>query len=283
MTRTFLTTFRALILGCLAAALVVLSTGASTASAAATADKGRHEHAHGNGHGHGHDDVRKPFDLLQMNLCLSGYAGCYAKTQYPMILDETVGRIKANHADAVTLNEACSEDVARIAKRTGYSSRFATVIYNGAPLACKTPEGRGFFGNAVLTKDRIRASEDAPYSVFSGVEQRRWLCVTTVRGTDVCTSHLSTDGEAVGSTNSVQCAELSQILAHRGRPTVFAGDVNRKASCAPKGFWTVTDEAGVQSPGIQHAYGNLARPTVEVEHTTYTDHDAMVVRTRSGH
>ncbi|WP_190038434.1 endonuclease/exonuclease/phosphatase family protein [Streptomyces fructofermentans] len=281
MTRTMLTTFRTLILGCLAAALVTLSVGVPTASAAVTAESGRHDQARDHGHGHGHGAARKPFSLLQMNLCLSGYAGCYAKTQYPMILDETVSRIEANHARAVTLNEACSEDVTEIAKRTGYHARFATVIYKGAPLACKTPEGRGFFGNAVLTKDRIRSSEDAPFSVFSGVEQRRWLCVTTVRGTDVCTSHLSTDGEGADSTNSVQCAELARVLADRGRPTVFAGDVNRRSSCAPKGFWTATDAAAVQSPGIQHAYGNLATPTVEIEPTTYTDHDAMVIRTRA--
>uniref|UniRef100_UPI003980ABEC hypothetical protein n=1 Tax=Streptomyces sp. 058-1L TaxID=2789266 RepID=UPI003980ABEC len=139
---------------------------------------------------------QKPFTLLQMNLCLSGSAGCYAKTKYPKILDETVGRIKANQADAVTLNEACSTDVAQIAKSTGYHSRFATVIYNGSPLSCKSPQGRGVFGNAVLTKDEIRSSQDAPFSVFNGVEQRRWLCVTNVRGIDVCTSHLSTGGEA---------------------------------------------------------------------------------------
>lgn len=221
---------------------------------------------------------RPPYSLLQMNLCLSGYAGCFAGTQYPKVVDEAVERIKANDVNAVTLNEACSGDVAAIAERTGYHYRFATVIYNGGPLDCKTPNGRGEFGNAVLTKEAIKASEDAPYSVFSGVEQRRWLCVTTARGVDVCSSHLSTDGEAEGSTNSVQCAELGRVLASRGRPTIFAGDVNRHASCAPEGFWTLTDAEATQAAGIQHAYGNLASPAVELEATTYTDHDALVVR-----
>ncbi|WP_411120374.1 LAETG motif-containing sortase-dependent surface protein, partial [Streptomyces sp. 058-1L] len=81
---------------------------------------------------------------------------------------------------------------------------------------------------------------------------------------------------------SRQCAELTKVLANRGRPTVFAGDVNRHASCAPKNFWTVTDAAARQAPGIQHAYGNLPTPTVEIENTTYTDHDALIIRTRSG-
>jgi hypothetical protein len=223
-------------------------------------------------------DARPPYSLLQMNVCASGYAGCYPGTEYPKIVDEVVGRIKGNNVNAVTLNEACSGDVATIAARTGYHYRFATVIYRGAPLACKTPEGRGVFGNAVLTKEAIHASQDAPYSVFNGVEQRRWLCVTTARGLDVCTSHLSTDGEAPGSANSIQCAELTNVLASRKRPTIFAGDVNRHASCAPTGQWTLTDAAATQAPGIQHAYGTLTAPTLEIEPTTYTDHDALVVR-----
>ncbi|HCA85030.1 MAG TPA: hypothetical protein DEQ61_05790 [Streptomyces sp.] len=215
-----------------------------------------------------------------MNLCLSGYAGCYAGTQYPGVVDEAVARIQGSDVNAVTLNEACSGDVADIAARTGYHARFATVVHRGAPLPCKSPHGRGGFGNAVLTKEEIRASEDAPFSVFSGVEQRRWLCVTTMRGVDVCTTHLSTDGEAAGSANSAQCAELAQVLATRGRPTVFGGDVNRRSSCAPGSFWTLTDAAAAQVPGIQHAYGDLLAPALDIEPMTYTDHDAMVVRAR---
>lgn len=229
--------------------------------------------------GHG----RSPYSLLQMNVCSSGYAGCYPGTEYPKIVDEVAAKIEANNVDAVTLNEACSGDVAQVATRTGYHYRFATVIYKGAPLACKTPEGRGFFGNAVLTKDAIRASQDAPYSVFSGVEQRRWLCVTTARGVDVCTSHLSTDGEAPGTTNSVQCTELTAVLAARHRPTIFAGDVNRHASCAPQGFWTLTDAAAAKDPGIQHSYGTLAAARAKVLPTTYTDHDALLVHAELRH
>ncbi|PZG20075.1 endonuclease/exonuclease/phosphatase family protein [Nonomuraea aridisoli] len=260
MIRFSLTRPRALMLGGLTAAGLLLSP------AAAMAQPGNAQ------------DARPPYSLLQMNICDSGYAGCFARTQYPKVLDEVVERVQADDVNAVTLNEACSGDVAEIARRTGYHYRFATVIYNGAPLACKTPGGRGEFGNAVLTKEAIKASQDEPYSVFSGVEQRRWLCVTTARGVDVCTSHLSTDGEAPGTANSTQCAELGQVLASRGRPTIFAGDVNRRASCAPEGHWTLTDAAATQAPGIQHAYGTLTSPTLELEPATYTDHDALVIR-----
>lgn len=267
MIRLLLTRLRALSLGCLAAAGLVLLPATATAAAPTPA-------------GTQPGDAGPPYSLLQMNLCLSGYAGCYAGTQYPKIVDEVVARIRANDVNAVTLNEACSGDVADIAARTGYHVRFSTVIYRGAPLPCKTPGDRGVFGNAVLTKEAIRASQDAPFPVFSGVEQRRRLCVTTARGVDVCTSHLSTDGEAPGSANSAQCAELARVLADRGRPTLFAGDVNRRSSCAPEGFWTLTDAAAVQTPGIQHAYGNFRAPSLEIEPATYTDHDVMVVRAR---
>ena len=57
------------------------------------------------------------FSLLQMNLCLSGLAGCYGGTQYPAVVDEAIAKIRATEADAVTLNEACSGDVERIAAR----------------------------------------------------------------------------------------------------------------------------------------------------------------------
>jgi hypothetical protein len=98
----------------------------------------------------------------------------------------------------------------------------------------------------------------------------------------VCTSHLSTDGTAPGSANSIQCAELGQVLATRGRtrPTIFAGDVNRSTSCAPKDVWTLTDAAATRLSGIQQAYGNLVAPTAEVEPITFTDHDALIVRAR---
>ena len=78
---------------------------------------------------------------MQMNLCLSGFAGCYGKVAYPAGVEEAVARIRDAHPDAVTLNEACRGDVARIARRTGYHLRFSTVTVLGrAP--CLRPAGR---------------------------------------------------------------------------------------------------------------------------------------------
>ncbi len=89
-----------------------------------------------------------PFSLLQMNPCLSGLAPCL---EYPEVIREAITVIRGHRPDAVTLNEVCSRDVARIAQRTGYHRRLSAVPYGGRPLPCRAPSGRGVFGNALLT------------------------------------------------------------------------------------------------------------------------------------
>lgn len=229
-----------------------------------------------------------PYEVLQLNLCLSGLAGCFAGTEYPKVVDEAIALIQAEQPDAVTVNEACSGDIDRIARETGYDAAFATVIYRGAPLPCRNPGGRGVFGNAVLTKAPITETEDQAFEAQLGSEERRWLCATTEEDVRVCTTHLSVAGsEAQAVTNQAQCEELSALLRKGGqRPgqrqaTILAGDVNRQESCAPGGFWTLTDAAATQAAGIQHAYGTRAwfrQPQVEVVPMTYTDHDALLAR-----
>ena len=224
------------------------------------------------------------YSLLQMNLCLSGLAGCFGRTQYPGVVDEAVATIEATRPDAVTLNEACSGDVERIAAETGMQHRFAAVVYRGAPLPCVRPEGRGVFGNAVLTRAEITSATDRAFAAQSGVEERRWLCASTTEDVRVCATHLSTAGNPeAAAANQAQCEELATVLAGGavGEATVFAGDVNRRASCAPEGFWTVRDDAAMQQRGIQHAYGSADRlllPQETVVPLARTDHDALLVR-----
>jgi endonuclease/exonuclease/phosphatase family metal-dependent hydrolase len=225
------------------------------------------------------------FTLMQMNLCLSGLAGCYGRTDYPAVVDEATARIRAAHPDAVTVNEACRGDVARIARRAGYHLRFSTVPYLGKPLRCVDPGGRGRFGDAVLTRAAVERSHSQAFAAQSGIERRRWLCVTTRAGIDVCTAHLNTRASDELPGNNGQCAELAALLARRaaGRTVVFAGDVNRRGSCAPRGLWTATDSAAHQAPGLQQVYGSratLRSPSARVLPATHTDHDILVVRVR---
>jgi endonuclease/exonuclease/phosphatase family metal-dependent hydrolase len=222
------------------------------------------------------------YTLMQMNLCLSGLGGCYGKVAYPAVVEEAVARIRAAHPDAVTFSEACRNDVARIARRTGYHLRFSRVIYLGERLSCIRPGGRGLFGDAVLTEAAIESTDDHDFEAQAGIERRRWLCVTTRADVDVCTAHLNTRSAVEVAGNDGQCAELAALLARRAaaRTVIFGGDVNRRRSCAPDGAWTRTDRSADQAPGLQHVYGTgaLRSPSAEVVPARHTDHDVLLVR-----
>lgn len=221
------------------------------------------------------------YTVLQMNLCLSGEADCYGRTDYPSVVDEAAAQVREQTPSAVTLNEACSADAAEIARRTGYQLRFAAVRYRGAPIPCVTPGNRGVFGLAVLTNDVISRSRDRSFAVQAGGEERRWLCATTVQKVTVCTAHLSTrDTVGQRAANDAECSELRGLLARseQAGATVFGGDVNRQESCAPTAMWTSQDSAATQAAGIQHIYGSmpLDRSSPRVVSATYTDHDFLV-------
>ncbi len=222
------------------------------------------------------------YTLMQMNLCLSGLAGCYHKVDYPAGLEEAVTRIRDARPEAVTFNEACSRDVALIARRTGYHLRFSKVIYYGKPLPCIKPGGRGLFGDAVLTRAAIQSSDSHPFKAQSGPERREWLCVSTRVGVEVCTAHLASHEAVEVAANAPQCAELRALLARRAAAgtVIFGGDLNRHPSCAPPGFWTRTDSSAHQDPGLQQVYGTdaLRSPSARVVPAIHTDHDVLLVR-----
>jgi hypothetical protein len=222
------------------------------------------------------------YALMQMNLCLSGFAGCYDKVAYPAGVEEAVARIRDADPDAVTLNETCQADVAQIARRTGYHLRFSTVTVSGEPLPCVRPGGRGLFGDAVLTKAAIESTDSHDFAAQAGSEWRRWLCVSTRVGVDVCTTHLVTRSATGAAVNDAQCAELAALLERRAatRTVIFGGDVNRSRACAPERGWTRTDGSADQAPGLQCVYGNgaLRSPSARVMAATHTDHDVLLVR-----
>jgi endonuclease/exonuclease/phosphatase family metal-dependent hydrolase len=220
---------------------------------------------------------------MQMNLCLSGLAGCYRKVAYPAVVEEAVARIREARPDAVTFNEACRSDAARIARSTGYHLRFSRVIYRGERLRCVRPGGRGLFGDAVLTRAAIERTDNHDFKAQAGIERRRWLCVSTRVDVDVCTAHLNTRSPVEIRGNDAQCLELAALLARRAsaRTVAFGGDVNRRRSCAPGGLWTRTDSSAGQARGLQHVYGSagLRSPSAVVVPATHTDHDVLLVRT----
>ena len=224
------------------------------------------------------------YTLMQMNLCLSGLAGCYGKAAYPAVVEEAVARIREADPDAVTFNEACGSDVARIARRTRYHVRFSRVIYSGERLRCVRPGGRGLFGDAVLTAAAVESTDEGHFEAQAGLERRGWLCVSTRAEIDVCTAHLNTRSSIEVAGNDAQCLELAALLRRRATAltVVFGGDVNRRHSCAPDGLWTRTDTSAGQAPGLQHAYGSdaLRSPSAQVVTAAHSDHDVLLVRAR---
>jgi len=241
----------------------------------------------------GGDPVRAPgprdapeYTVVQMNLCLSGRAGCFARTHYPAVVDEAVRQIRRYDADAVTLAEVCSGDVRTLAGEVRYAARFAPVnAGSGLPIPCRTPGGRGVYGIAVLSRAPVTDSHDTRYDSQDGIEDRQALCVTTAQEVTVCGTHLTLRfPQPVGKVNEAQCRELADLLAQQkhGRPLLASGDMNRAEPCAPPGMWTRTDAAALQSAGLQHVYDNswFADPVVRVEPMRFTDHDALVVTAR---
>jgi hypothetical protein len=224
------------------------------------------------------------YTLMQINLCLSGLGACYRKVDYPAVVEEAVAQIRQAHPNAVTINEACGGDVTLIARQTDYHLRFSRVIYNDKPLPCIKPGGRGLFGDAVLTKAAIVGSAAQAFEAQAGPERRKWLCVSTGVGVDVCTAHLASPETVEVAANAPQCAELRTLLARRaiGHTVIFGGDVNRRSSCAPRGFWTRTDRSARQDPGSQDIYGTsaLRSPSAQVVPTRHTDHDVLLVRSQ---
>ena len=122
------------------------------------------------------------------------------------------------------------------------------------------------------------STDSRPFEAQASIEQRRWLCVTTRVDIDVCTTHRGV------AANDPQCTELRALLARRAadRTVILAGDVNRRSSCAPEGFWTRTDGSPEHDLGRQHVYGTraLRSPSAEVVPATHTDHDILLVRAR---
>ena len=140
------------------------------------------------------------------------------------------------------------------------------------------PAGRGVFGLAILTKDRITSSRDEAFTLHADVEERRWMCATTAHAVSVCTAHLGTRGSAAGRrANDAECRQLRGVLARydEAGATVFGGDVNRQHRCSPATMWATAGHGGRPDQGHPARLRQcaLGAPSSRVAPATYTDHD----------
>jgi endonuclease/exonuclease/phosphatase family metal-dependent hydrolase len=237
--------------------------------------------------------------VLQMNLCNSGLAGCYAGGR---AVTEAYSKITGQRPDVVTLNEICSGDIQQLwlamqavwPGQVGDDLRGKTLAFapawNGSTgQSYKCANGQEF-GNGVLwhAADPTAIKMSGIYSnQDSGSEKRSWQCVQIMpNGPYSCTTHLSAASEPVAL---AQCRELmSHVAAATGNgtlPAVIGGDFNLEydtsdpenvQNCVPAGYYRKGDG------DVQHFIADTALTFVSRTSLlmVYTDHPAFLLVAR---
>jgi endonuclease/exonuclease/phosphatase family metal-dependent hydrolase len=229
--------------------------------------------------------------VLQMNLCNSGFAGCYTGRS----VTAAAAAIRAEAPDVVTLNEVCQNDMALLEKafadgdhtgatasvfqpaldrRTGAAFRCANGRQYGIGLVTRLPSG-----SAAL----ISTSGIYPVQDIRDPEERAWVCVDAA-GVEACTTHLANSDATVAE---AQCRYLFGTaipgLRARGGPphAVLGGDLNLQVggspdlrSCVPDGDRRA-DDGGVQNVVATSEFGIASHRAIGMDGTT--DHPGLVV------
>jgi hypothetical protein len=236
---------------------------------------------------------RYPFWVLQLNLCNSGFAGCY---QGGKSIPEAQAVIQSNKPDVVTLNEICENDVPQLASTLAGVYSGGTVVWafkaandrrTNAAYKCKNGQGYGigilahvpggtYTGHT--THSGIYASQDTGSN-----EMRAWLCVAATGNYYACTTHLATVGSvALNQCKHLMSTAIPSVRSAAGgyRPTVMSGDLNLKynwipdaQSCVPSGYYRKGDG------DVQHvmATTDLAFSSSKKITLTYSDHPGWFV------
>jgi endonuclease/exonuclease/phosphatase family metal-dependent hydrolase len=205
------------------------------------------------------EDAAGPARLLQMNLCNSGIAACYAGGRS---IDEAAAVIRSEAPDLVTLNEVCEGDVAVLAQaltaalpgaQPASAFRAARDRDTGDAYRCRNGQP---FGNGVLSRWPSAPGSPPADGIFPAQdpedpEERSWVCLEVAAAAPaagVCTTHLAYTDRSV---TIEQCRYLfgTVVAGMRARgPVVLGGDLNLGsddgadlASCLPADHPTVDD------------------------------------------
>lgn len=231
---------------------------------------------------------------LQMNLCNSGLAGCYAGGR---AVDEAAGKITSLKPDIVTLNEICSGDVERLWNtmgsvwpgQVGDSSHGKTYAFHpawnaGTNQSYKCANGQEF-GNGIIwhSTDPTASVLAGRYAAQdSGSEKRTYVCVDIrPNGPFACTTHLSAASEPVAL---AQCRELMSLaVGTTGVGKVLVGgdfnleydtsDPENVQNCVPADHYRKGD-GDVQHFIAQNSLAFVSRNTYWM---WYTDHPAFLM------
>jgi hypothetical protein len=233
--------------------------------------------------------------VLQMNLCNSGFAGCYTGRS----VTTAAALIRAEAPDVVTLNEVCQNDMALLEKalaagdHTGSGLSATESVFQpaldrrtGAAFRCDNGQP---YGIGLLTR---RPSGSAPLISTSGIypaqdtrdpEERAWVCADAA-GVEACTTHLANSDATVAE---AQCRYLFGTVIPgvraRGGPAdaVLGGDLNLQVggspdlrSCVPDADRRA-DDGGVQNVVVTSEFGIASHRAIAMDGTT--DHPGLLV------
>ena len=229
--------------------------------------------------------------VLQMNLCNSGFAGCYTGRS----VTAAAAVIRSEAPDLVTLNEICRDDIAVLEQaladvhRGGpTSSAFRPALdrstggafrcRNGQPYGIGLVTGQSSSAGALTSTSGIYPVQDT-----ADTEERAWLCVDAV-DFEACTTHLANDDATVAQ---AQCDYLLHTVMPgvraRGGPArvVLGGDLNLRVggnpdvrSCVPDDDQRA-DDGGAQNVVVTPEFVVASRRLVDMVATT--DHPGLLI------
>jgi ABC-type cobalt transport system substrate-binding protein len=215
--------------------------------------------------------------VLQLNICHSGHAGCYTGAE--PVMAQAVSVIGSTKPQVLSVNEACSGDVARLQAAMGASQAVfvAAQTRDGAPVTCTNGQQ---YGNILIVVSTLAGGPAATgrYSAQdSSNEMRVWACLPA-GGVSACTTHLSSK---TGSVALAQCKELLNRAVGLPGPTVVSGDMNLRyqgspnvQDCNPAGFYRKGDG------DLQHVFASTSLAFVsgtKLSMSGTTDHPAWLV------
>jgi hypothetical protein len=231
--------------------------------------------------------------VLQVNLCNSGRAACYAGGR---AVGRAVALVHQHRPDMLSLNEVCRDDVRVLEQALSAAFPAAEVAVafaaakdrpSRAPVRCQNGQE---FGDAVIV---VVSSAAAGLRRHSGVypmqdlddpEERVWVCIDVATRFSACTTHTASTSTAVALD---QCRYLLTSVVPsitRGDgddPVVLGADLNLAArgspspqSCLPSGYQRV-DDGVVQDVVVSPGAGVRSHVVVDMQGTT--DHPALLV------
>jgi hypothetical protein len=249
-----------------------------------------------NGRGRTGSTSATSFVELQLNLCNSGFAGCFANGDS---IPEGGELIYATGPNVVTINEICSNDVSTLQSYLGEAwptdytySVFMPAIDRRTAAAYKCKNGFQY-GSVVL--GRVAASVWAGVDAYGGKytsqdtgnEQRIFACAAAKADHFACTTHLTSSSEplALAQCKALMFDAVPYLKGQSGSTarTVVGGDLNLEydtddpeniQSCIPNG-WTRKGDGNVQHVTYTN---DLKFGSSKKYGLSYTDHDGWLVK-----